>query len=153
MREGLDRLEGEMLLLARRIESSARQSTLFKRMDRAAYLIARSLDADGPSTVVELARRLDLDASTVTRQVAAMEGRGQAARKVHPVDGRAWNIVLTAAGRKEMKAISERRHERFTEWVGDWSDGDVEQFSLLLQRFNASINAKPTDAAVAAQAR
>lgn len=147
MGEALYRLEAEMLVLARRIESSARQSTLFKRMDRAAYLIARSLDANGPSTVVELARVLDLDASTVTRQVAAMEARGQAARKVHPLDGRAWNIVLTAAGRKEMKTISVRRHERFTAWVGDWPEDDVERFSVLLQRFNASIGASPLDPA------
>ena len=128
-----------MLALARRIESAARQSTMYERMDRAAYAIARALDREGPSSVNVLARNLSLDGSTVTRQVAAMEARDHAIREADPEDGRAWVISLTASGREEMSAITVERRRRFAAWVADWSPADVEQFGILLQRFNAAM--------------
>ena len=87
-----------MLTFLIRIDNTTRQSTLYERMERAAYRIARLLESCGPVTVVEIARALELDASTVTRQVAAMEARQQATRRVHPRDGRAWEIHLTDIG-------------------------------------------------------
>ncbi|MCU1397971.1 MAG: MarR family transcriptional regulator [Acidimicrobiales bacterium] len=128
-----------MVVLARRIENAARRSVTFRQMDRAAYLIARTLDQGGPASVNELARVLGLDGSTVTRQVAAMEARQQAARKAHPDDGRAWLISLTPAGRDEMNAISAIRRQRFAEYTADWAPDDLDQFSRMLQRFNASL--------------
>src|SRR6478609_8171947 len=103
--DALDRLESEMLAFVMRVENAARQSSMYERMERAAYRIARLLDAQGPSTVVEISRALELDPSTVTRQVAAMEARQQALRRVHPADRRAWQIDLTSAGRAEMASI------------------------------------------------
>ena len=135
----MDRLETQMAVLARRIEHTARKSTVFQQMDRAAYLIARTLDESGPASLNEIARVLSLDGSTVTRQVASMEARGQVDRKVHPVDGRAWVISLTPAGRKAMETISALRRERFSEWVADWTPADVNKFGALLQRFNESL--------------
>src|SRR6478735_12756851 len=98
MDESLIRLDSEMLVLARRIETSARHSMMYARMDRAGYAIARTIDTSGPLGVNDLAKRLSLDGSTVTRQVAAMEARRHAIRKADPDDGRAWVIHLTAAG-------------------------------------------------------
>jgi DNA-binding MarR family transcriptional regulator len=139
MDESLTRLESQMLVLARRIETSARHSTMYERMDRAAYAIARTLDRRGPLSVNELARSLSLDGSTVTRQVAAMEARRHAIRKADPEDRRAWVISLTTPGREEMSAITEERRRRFADWVADWRPADVERFGILLQRFNAAM--------------
>ncbi|MEO5899792.1 MAG: MarR family transcriptional regulator [Ilumatobacteraceae bacterium] len=108
-------------------------------MERAAYVIARTLDSRGPLSVNELARSLLLDGSTVTRQVAAMEARRQAIRKADPDDGRVWFIGLTTSGGEEMRAISALRRERFAGWVADWRSVDVERFGLLLQRLNAAM--------------
>ena len=146
MDESLTRLESEMLVLARRIESSARHSTMYERMERAAYMIARTLDNRGPLSVNELARSLSLDGSTVTRQVAAMEARRQAIRKADPDDGRAWVISLTTVGRQEMGAIDAVRRERFAGWVADWRSADVERFGILLQRLNAAMALTATGA-------
>jgi DNA-binding MarR family transcriptional regulator len=146
MEGSLTRLESEMMVLARRIESSARQSTMYGRMDRAAYAIARTLDRQGPLSVNELARSLSLDGSTVTRQVAAMEARRHAIRKVDPEDGRAWVISLTTPGREEMSAITDERRRRFAGWVADWRPADVERFGVLLQRLNAAMAQTPTAA-------
>lgn len=128
-----------MLAFVQRIETTARQSTMYQRMERAAYRIGRLLDAHGAATVVDIARALDLDASTVTRQVAAMEARRQATRRVHPLDRRAWEIHLTATGRDDMQAITTARRERFAAWLAGWGDDDIERFGHLLQRFNESV--------------
>jgi DNA-binding MarR family transcriptional regulator len=140
MEEPLTRLESEMLVLARRIQSSARQSTIYERMDRAAYAIARTLDHCGPLSVNELAANLSLDGSTVTRQVAAMEARRYAIRKADPDDGRAWVISLTASGRDEMSAITDERRRCFAGWVADWHPADVEQLGTLLHRLNSAMS-------------
>ena len=139
MEESLARLESEMLVLARRIERSARQSTMYERMDRAAYAIARTLDREGPLTVNELARHLTLDGSTVTRQVAAMEARHHAIRKADPDDRRAWVISLTSSGRHELARITLERRRRLADWVADWAPADVEQFGILLERLNLAM--------------
>jgi DNA-binding MarR family transcriptional regulator len=139
--EPLGRLEREMLTFLIRIDNTTRQSTLYERMERAAYRIARLLESCGPATVVEIARALELDASTVTRQVAAMEARQQATRRVHPRDGRAWEIHLTDIGRREMATITAGRRQRFSEWTQDWSTADVDRFGRLLERFNESVAA------------
>lgn len=137
--DALARIETEMAVLARRVESASRRSTTFREMDRASYLIARTLDVTGPSSVNELARVLGLDGSTVTRQVATMEARSQVSRRPHPDDGRVWVISLTAAGRRAMAKIGSIRRERFAESLSAWSESDVDTFSTLLQRFNADL--------------
>lgn len=133
-------IETQMVVLARRIESAARRSTLFRRMDRAAYLIARTLLDVGPTGVNELARVLELDGSTVTRQIAVMESRGFVNRDPHPDDGRAWVITLTDDGLEEMSTIRTAREQRFVDYLHGWTDEDIVQLGVLLERFNHSLS-------------
>lgn len=127
-----------MFTLIRRIESSARRGPTYERMDWAAYVIARTLVRSGPSRVSSLARALGLDGSTVTRQVAAMEARGQASRAADPDDARAWTIRLTTSGQREMEAIDQARFQRMAAFITGWNRDEVEQFATLLRRFNAA---------------
>ncbi|MCU1394776.1 MAG: transcriptional regulator MarR family [Ilumatobacteraceae bacterium] len=128
-----------MVVLTRRIENASRRSTFHRRMDRAAYLIARTLDTAGPSNVNEIARALSLDGSTVTRQVASMRARGFVERTVDPLDGRVWVISLTQVGRLEMDSVNAERRQRFSEYLAGWDPADIEQFGVLLERFNQSL--------------
>lgn len=142
-----------MGVLARRVEGASRRSTLHSHMDRAAYLIARTLVEIGPSGVNDIARSLSLDGSTVTRQVAAMEQRGFVSRRSHPNDGRAWVIELTPIGNEEMASVRAARRLRFAEFVEGWQPQEIAEFGRLLERFNTGIAAHstaPTEA-VAAQ--
>lgn len=132
-----------MVVLTRRIENAARRSTIHRRMDRAAYLIARTLDGSGPAGVNEIARRLSLDGSTITRQLAGMQERGYVDRQPHPDDGRAWVIDLTSSGRDEMRAVSTARRQRFATFLDGWSEADVGTLGELLERFNVSLASAP----------
>lgn len=139
MDDPLGRLETQMVVLTRRIENASRRGTIHRRMDRAAYLIARTLDEFGPLSVNEIARRLALDGSTVTRQLTTMETRNFVTRTIHPDDGRAWVITLSTTGRDEMLSISQARRKRFGEFLVGWSTKDVDQLGHLLERFNDSL--------------
>src|SRR4029079_10021696 len=102
MDKALERLESELLALARRIERSARHSTMSERMDRAGYAIARTLEREGPLSVNELAKHLSLDGSTGTPQIAPIEARPHVICEPVPHDRRAWEISLTSTGRDEL---------------------------------------------------
>ncbi|HLE84284.1 MAG TPA: MarR family transcriptional regulator [Thermoanaerobaculia bacterium] len=54
----------------------------------------------GPLTLNELAAHLYLDKSTASRVVKALAEKGYIERRPHPDDGRAMQLVATAAGRR-----------------------------------------------------
>jgi DNA-binding MarR family transcriptional regulator len=58
----------------------------------------RELDRLGRATLNQLAAALQLDKSTVSRVVDALERKGYVSRAPHPADGRAVLIEATAAG-------------------------------------------------------
>jgi DNA-binding MarR family transcriptional regulator len=155
----IGRLETQMAVLARRIESAARRTSTYAEMDRASYLIARTLDENGAMSVNEIARRLNLDGSTVTRQLAVMDTRGFIERARLPEDRRASVINLAARGRTEMGRIIDVRRHRFQTMLADWSQTDLARFATLLARFNDSMaaaiapNAEPAPHAAAPRRR
>ncbi|MET0850396.1 MAG: MarR family transcriptional regulator [Candidatus Rokuibacteriota bacterium] len=63
----------------------------------------------GPSTLNALAAELNLDKSTASRVVTALQGKGYVGRATHPGDARAVLIGVTPAGRRIHDRI---RHDR-----------------------------------------
>ena len=118
-------------------------------MDRAGYLLARTISASGPANVNQLADMLGLDGSTITRQVAALEARGFAIRGVDPANARASIVALTPDGRREMRRVGAARTQRIAELVGGWPEHDVRNFAELLGRFNEAMS-RPGEPAHAA---
>jgi DNA-binding MarR family transcriptional regulator len=135
----LNVLETEMALLQRALERLARRSDIHRDLDRASYLLARVLDALGPIRVKDLASRVGLDATTVTRQVATMERRGLLSRQSDPNDGRVNLIELSAKGRRTMDAVQRARRERVRELFTGWPRRDQLEFGQLLGRFNDAV--------------
>ncbi len=70
------------------------------------------LGRHGPLSATELAKRLQLEKSTVSRIVAKLEGRGWVQRIRHTGDGRVALLELTAAGHDAEVAIAEARRRR-----------------------------------------
>ena len=69
-------VELELMKLVRNLETFARRSSLYARVDRAGDLAMLMLENLGPFSTNALARALRLDASTVTRQITALERHG-----------------------------------------------------------------------------
>jgi DNA-binding MarR family transcriptional regulator len=88
----------------------------------------------GPLRLTALAASLDLDTSTVSRQVRALEDRGLIERTTDPDDGRASRLAVTEAGRRSLFEGAQRRRELIGEIIADWSAEDRESLRLLLHR-------------------
>lgn len=144
--DALGRMETELAMLARTLEGMNRRSTLYRDLDRASYVLARTLVTDAPVSINGLAERVGLDATTVTRQIATMETAGLVRRKRHPRDGRISLVELTALGRRRMDAVRTARERRIDDLVHDWSDDDRATFGRLLGRLNEAIRTRPARA-------
>jgi DNA-binding MarR family transcriptional regulator len=132
-------LETELALLQRALERLGRRSEIHRGLDRASYLVARLVDAAGPISVKDLASRLGLDATTVTRQLASMERSGLLRRRSDPDDGRVNLIELSPKGRRAMSTVQRARRERVEHLFIGWSRRDQLGLGHLLGRFNDAV--------------
>jgi DNA-binding MarR family transcriptional regulator len=138
--DALHSIETEMAVLARSLELLRRRGRIHRDMDRAGYLLLRTLDEAGPLSINSLAERVGLDASTVTRQVAALERDGFAERQIDATDRRCCIVLPSAGGRRLMREVQRRRRERFEVMLTGWSDAERAELGRILARLNRSIN-------------
>ncbi|MEV4843950.1 MarR family transcriptional regulator [Micromonospora matsumotoense] len=140
----LGRIETEVALLMRLGEATRRAtgSAEHRVLDRAAYVILRHLDATGPQNVSALAARLNLDGSTVTRQVSALQRDGLIARAPDPADGRGTVISPTPAGLHRMAAVQAARTRLYGDILADWTPADRDTLATLLSRLNQALDSR-----------
>src|SRR4051794_1397638 len=102
--DALGLVETELAMLTRTLEGMSRRSTLYQELDRASYVLARTLVTAAPVSINGLAELVGLDATTVTRQVATMELAGLVGRKRHAADRRGSLGELTPPRRRRHDA-------------------------------------------------
>lgn len=93
----------------------------------------------GPKRVTELADLISTDASTVSRQVAAMVKDGLLERQADPGDGRASLVVATERGRAAMERFREGRARELATLLEDWTPADCTTLARLLERFTTDL--------------
>jgi len=87
---------------------------------------------------VELAKRMHVSASTVTRMSAPLEKIGLVGREVDERDARLSYVVLSAAGKTKLDEAQQTFAKRAGYAFQDrWSDTELEQLSELLGRLVA----------------
>ena len=146
-------IELELIKLVRHLETFGRRSSLYAQVDRAGYLAMRVLEDLGPVSTNALAHALHLDASTVTRQVAALERAGFVARHPDPADCRSSTIDLTAEGRRSMGEVEQERRRRIEALVRDWGGVAQADLACALARLNSSLVESVADPVKQAQCR
>ena len=77
------------------------------------------LDTDTPLSQQELADRLHLEKSSVSRMAAELERRGLIARERDPDNRRFYRLRITAEGRALHARMRGTFHQRYTEWVAE----------------------------------
>jgi DNA-binding MarR family transcriptional regulator len=132
-------IELELLKLVRHLETFGRRSSLYLHVDRAGYLVLRTLEASGPLSTKALATALNLDASTVTRQITALEHAGFVERRPDPIDRRSSAITLTPEGRRTMDGVERERRQGMEDLVADWAEGERVALGRALNRLNVSL--------------
>lgn len=132
-------IETELLSLVRHLETLGRRNSLYVKVDRAGYLALRTLRRLGPQRTNALAGALQLDASTVTRQVNALVAGGLVERRPDPADGRSSILALTSAGRATMGEVERERRVVLEEMFGDWDEVDRRELGRALTRLNGAL--------------
>jgi DNA-binding MarR family transcriptional regulator len=104
-------------------------------VDWSAQVLIAQLVREGPVRVGTLADCVQSDASTVSRQVAAMVQDGLVERRADPVDGRASVLVATEKALAIYADHNRLRDEYLARMLRDWNDDDCRQFATLMARF------------------
>jgi DNA-binding MarR family transcriptional regulator len=89
---------------------------------------------------IDLARRLHVSASTVTRMCAPLEKRGIVGRQADPHDARLAYVILLPAGQrlvKDARATLERSSESL--FRDRWSKQEIATLAQLLGRLTAGL--------------
>lgn len=91
----------------------------------------------------ELARRADLEAPLLTREIRTLGDAGLVARHADAHDGRVSIIDLTAPGRAATEAYRAAVDEITAETFAAWSAADLRVLAGLLERLVADARAQP----------
>jgi len=132
-------IEVQSAVLTRNFELLRRRRSHQLEVDRAEYLLLRTLEANGPSSIGDLADALGLDSSTVGRQASGLERSGWAERVPDPADRRRMIVQLTPTGRTAMRRTSRERRRRTESLLGHWSEEDLHTLAAMFRRYNAEV--------------
>ncbi|MGN6332053.1 MAG: MarR family winged helix-turn-helix transcriptional regulator [Motilibacteraceae bacterium] len=135
----LDVIELQSAVLVRHFELLRRRSDVYQELERAEYLLLRTLDDVGPTDICGLAARLGVDQSTAGRQVTTMTERGLVRREPSAADRRRAVVSLTAEGRRLMGTVRERRRAATAELLHGWSDEDLALLGAMFHRYNDAV--------------
>ncbi|MEZ3182915.1 MarR family transcriptional regulator [Streptomyces pimonensis] len=103
-------------------------------LDRAAVALLRQMADTEPMRPGELAARLGVEASHVTRTVQQLQKSGHVTRVPDPDDRRAQRIELTGSGREAIARIRETGIRGIQAALADWSPDDLRQLATLFHR-------------------
>jgi DNA-binding MarR family transcriptional regulator len=132
-------IEIELLTLVRLLETLGRKSSLYLQVDRSGYLALRMLERLGPMPTTTLADALQLDASTVTRQVNTLVSSGFAQRLPNPTDKRSSQLAITAAGQLVMGEVERGRRRVLRQMFDGWDEEERHTLGEILTKLNFSL--------------
>ncbi|MGA8117025.1 MAG: MarR family transcriptional regulator [Actinocatenispora sp.] len=139
LQDALGIVEWESAVLVRHLEMLRRRTDVHDHLDRAEYLLLRTLHRRGPLAITTLAAALGLDPSTAGRQVAAMQDAGLIERSALPEDRRCRIIAPTEAGVRQMEEVRQRRADNVGDLLADWSDTDVRALGSMFAKYNRAV--------------
>jgi DNA-binding MarR family transcriptional regulator len=109
------------------------------QVDPSTFPLAKQLMCHDGMRLSDLAAKVGLDASTVSRQIKQLEDKGIVERTSDPADGRASLVRLTHDGHGTMQAAFRRRFDRIKSVLEPWSTQDKHLLQSLLTRLAADL--------------
>ncbi|KKD03026.1 MarR family winged helix-turn-helix transcriptional regulator [Streptomyces sp. WM6386] len=103
-------------------------------LDRAAVALLRQVADSEPLRPGELANRLGVEASHVTRTVQQLQKSGYVTRVPDPVDRRAQRIELTEAGRQAVDRVRDAGARGMQFALSEWAPEELGQLATLFHR-------------------
>lgn len=106
------------------------------------------LDTDVPLSQQDLAERLHLEKSSVSRMAAEMERNGLLVRERHPGNRRIYRLRLTDRGRELHLGIASASHQRWVEWVSTMTPAEADALLTGLAALVRAVHGEHSPAAV-----
>ncbi|MBK3642943.1 MarR family winged helix-turn-helix transcriptional regulator [Streptomyces sp. MBT33] len=103
-------------------------------LDRAAVALLRQVADSEPLRPGELAIRLGVEASHVTRTVQQLQKSGYVTRVPDPDDRRAQRIELTEAGREAIARVRDAGARGMQSALSEWTPEELRQLATLFHR-------------------
>lgn len=103
-------------------------------LDRAAVALLRQVADSEPLRPGELANRLGVEASHVTRTVQQLQKSGYVTRVPDPQDRRAQRIELTESGRQAIARVRDAGARGMQLALADWTPEELRQLAGLFHR-------------------
>jgi DNA-binding MarR family transcriptional regulator len=97
------------------------------------------LDKIGECRTSELADKLGVGASVVSRQVTDLERRGLVGRRCDPLDGRAALLAISPQGRALLDQIWEQQASTLRRSLEGWDDTHLTQAITVLDDLTAAL--------------
>lgn len=104
-------------------------------LDRALFRLLVAVERLGPIGVVELAERIGLDYTTVSRQVAKLDSLGLVTRQGSAADRRVREAVITAEGKLMTDKLDAARERMSRAIFETWDERDIADLVRLMRRF------------------
>lgn len=113
--------------------------------DKAGLVLLGQLAEQGPMRLSDLATAVQLDPSTVSRQVRALCEGGFTVAVADPDDKRARLLEISAKGRAEVQAVAQELADVLGRAISGWPHDDVATLTALLARLGDEL-AAPAEA-------
>src|SRR5438874_6974253 len=137
--------EDEFLLalfaIARRMRARGREDAL----EPGGFLVLHTVSCHGPARPSEIADRLELDASTVSRHLRNLERAGMVVRGSDPDDGRAARVAVSALGQSVLHEGFQVRRARVSAAFDTWPAEDRRALVGLLTRLADDLSRTGSD--------
>jgi DNA-binding MarR family transcriptional regulator len=127
--------------LQRSVRCAASQAARHADVGLADEGVLRVINSAGESRASDIAARLGVGASALSRQVAELEERGLIIRRPDPADGRAHLVSLSDEGRERLAAVERRRTETIQELLSGWDEDRAHAAAQTIADLDAALRA------------
>ncbi len=112
-------------------------------LDRALFPLLVGIERFGPIGVVDLADRTGRDYTTISRQVAKLEGLGLVERRGSAGDARVRETIVTARGKAMTDLVDAARERMAQAAFASWENHDIDELVRLVEKLAAAMNEVP----------
>jgi len=146
--EQLKVLHGALISIVSAMNRPQRDEKLIEaagiRLDRALFPLLIGIERLGPIGVMELADRAGRDHTTVSRQVAKLEGLGLVKRQESAADRRVREAVISPKGKAMTVRIDAARERIGRTIFSTWAKEDIDDLVRLMRKFADALEEEPS---------
>jgi len=113
-----------------------------RALDRSGYWLMVRVSENGPIRLSDLAEAVELDLSTVSRQMRDLVEGGLITKVPDPHDGRASFLSLSARGAAVLESVSESRREALADALTDWTEEERATLAAELFRLASGLQTR-----------